>query len=232
MEQADHWHGGVSYRHGRHLSGCEGDEVSVELKVLQDNMQEALRAIEKLTKNEVLVGVTSSTNQRAGSEFGNAGIAYEAEYGSPACNIPMRPIFGPGLKRASPEIARILKLAAKRAIEGEPNAVNEGLEVVGLLGQTSVQMVITEGAFAPLAPSTVAARARRGSVGAKILMKMPEMKKGKMGEMDYYVAAKAYKNYMKSGSAKSWSNYLAPPLIDTGAFRQAITHITRERKRG
>lgn len=200
--------------------------MTVKLQVLQDNLQEALRAIDRLTKKEVLVGVTDSTNQRQDSEFGNAGIAYEAEYGSPACNIPMRPIYGPGLRRASPDIAKVLSVAAKLAIEGDPTAVDDGLEVVGHLARDAVQLVITEGNFAPLAQSTIAARARRGNQGAITLLKM---QKGKLKPGYWFLAATTYKKY---GGGKTMINYLAPPLLDTGAFRQAQTYIVRERKRG
>lgn len=195
--------------------------MGAKLEVKQDNLQQAMQAVARMTGKEALVGVTDSTNQRSDSEFGNAGIAYEAEFGSPACNIPMRPFLGPGLESKRKDISRVLEVGARLGMEGDLESVNNALEVAGNIGRAGAVEKIQEGNFVPLAESTIKARARSdhpGAAGAR-------------------VAAANYDKFLASTKAgqtimgKPWLNFYAPPLIDTGAFIQSITYVVRDKKR-
>lgn len=63
-----------------------------------DNAQAILDALKSLTKKDVLVGIPAEDSDRDDVSFGNAGIGYINEYGSPAQNIPPRPHLVPGVK--------------------------------------------------------------------------------------------------------------------------------------
>ncbi|HAX2567517.1 TPA: hypothetical protein JW640_001108 [Escherichia coli] len=56
-----------------------------------DNAKAILDALRSLTKKDVLVGIPSEDSERDDVPFGNAGIGYLNEYGSPEQNIPPRP---------------------------------------------------------------------------------------------------------------------------------------------
>ncbi|HCA7460069.1 TPA: hypothetical protein MX372_004907, partial [Enterobacter roggenkampii] len=63
-----------------------------------DNAQAILDALKSISKKEVLVGIPEEDSEREDVPFGNAGIGYVNEYGSPAQNIPPRPHLIPGVK--------------------------------------------------------------------------------------------------------------------------------------
>ena len=197
--------------------------MGAKLVIAQDHLQEALRAVAALTNREALVGVTDSTDQRGGAEFGNAGIAYIAEFGSPVNNIPMRPFLGPGLDDKKNDIARVLRVGAKLAMEtGDVTLVENALEVCGNLGREGAVDRITGGMFAPLAKSTIEARARSdhpGAAGARVAV----------ANYDKFAVATAKGETM---GGKPMLNFYAPPLIDTSAFLHSITYIVRDKKRG
>lgn len=65
-----------------------------------DNAKAILDALRSLTKKDVLVGIPSEDSGRDDVPFGNAGIGYLNEYGSPEQNIPPRPHLVPGVKSA------------------------------------------------------------------------------------------------------------------------------------
>ena len=147
------------------------------VRIVTDNTENLLRNITKLTNTETVVGITGSTNPRSDSSFGNASIAFIAEFGSPAANIPMRPIFGPGLDKVRKQLFGLLKNAGIAAAEGRMSDMASQFEAIGLVAQQSIQQVITDGQFVPLAISTIRARARRtssdqGTVGAKEFLKI------------------------------------------------------------
>lgn len=64
-----------------------------------DNAKAILDALRSLTKKDVLVGIPSEDSGRDDVPFGNAGIGYLNEYGSPEQNIPPRPHLVPGVNR-------------------------------------------------------------------------------------------------------------------------------------
>lgn len=68
------------------------------VKVTTDNAQAILDSLKALTSKEVLIGIPAEDSDREDVPFGNAGIGYLNEYGSPAQNIPPRPHLRPGVK--------------------------------------------------------------------------------------------------------------------------------------
>lgn len=134
-----------------------------------------VKAMRDLAKMQLLVGIPSDDEPNLGDGSGsnvrndgpatNALIAYVAENGSPARNIPARPFLVPGVEAGMPQAEPYLKAAAEAAISGSTGAVERNLMAAGLVLQGAVRQEITTGDFAPLAPSTVAARRRRGHQG-------------------------------------------------------------------
>lgn len=65
-----------------------------------DNAKAILDALRSLTKKDVLVGIPSEDSGRDDVPFGNAGIGYLNEYGSPEQNIPPTTLtWSPALNR-------------------------------------------------------------------------------------------------------------------------------------
>ena len=154
-----------------------------------DNAKAILDALRSLTKKDVLVGIPSEDSGRDDVPFGNAGIGYINEYGSPEQNIPPRPHLVPGVKSAEEQTVPQLKAAAQAALDGNAAGAESYMTITG---------------FTPLADSTVEARARRGRKGATL-----ELARRAAGE--------------------SPGTELAKPLIDTGQYRRAITHVVRDK---
>ena len=168
-----------------------------------DNAQSILDALKSLTKKDVLVGI-SEDSEREDVPFGNAGIGYVNEYGSPAQNIPRRPHLIPGVKSVEEQTLPQLKAAAQAALDGNEVGAERALNQAGTLAANGVRRYMTITGFTPLADSTVEARARRGRKGAKA-----ELARRAAGELP--------------------GTDLVKPLIDTGQYRRAITHVVRDK---
>lgn len=130
--------------------------------------------VEELTKSQVLVGVpredtTRKSNEKKGP-MNNATLAYIHDKGSPAANIPARPFMVPGIKAVQPRVAQVLKTGAQAVLQGAPSGMPNALHKAGLIAQASIRGKINEGIPPPLAPSTLAARRRRGRKGEKPLV--------------------------------------------------------------
>lgn len=78
----------------------------------KDRFRATMLALHKLVRERVLVGIPEFANERKDGDFGNAAIGYISENGSPVKNIPARPWLVPGVRKAAPDIANILKQAA------------------------------------------------------------------------------------------------------------------------
>lgn len=174
------------------------------LTVRADNAQSILDALKSLAKKDVLVGIPGEDSDRDDVPFGNAGIGYINENGSPAQNIPARPHLKPGVSSVQDKTIPLLMQAAQNALDGNTSAAERALDQAGTVAADGVRRYITTAGFTPLAGSTVAARARRG-------------RKGAIAEM----------NSRATGNAPDNSN--ARPLIDTGQYRRSITHIVRDK---
>lgn len=156
------------------------------LTINGDNVQSILDAIKTLANKDVLVGIPEGESDRDDAPFGNAGIGYVNEYGSPAQNIPPRPHLKPGVKSVESQTLPQLRAAALAVLNGDSAGAEQALERAGTLAANGVKRYMTITGFTPLADSTLAARKRRGRSGNK-------------------------------------------PLIDTGQYRRAITHVVRDK---
>ncbi|MDT3751101.1 hypothetical protein ROT99_01780 [Citrobacter freundii complex sp. 2023EL-00966] len=180
-----------------------------------DNAQAILDALRSLTKKDVLVGIPSEDSEREDVPFGNAGIGYVNEYGSPAQNIPPRPHLIPGVKSVEEQTVPQLKAAAQAALDGNAAGAERALNRAGTLAANGVRRYMTITGFTPLADSTVEARARRGRKGAKAEL----ARRSADGKL----------NAINPDSGQLISNENVRPLIDTGQYRRAITHVVRDK---
>ncbi|EGN2276767.1 hypothetical protein QPG87_002977 [Salmonella enterica] len=169
-----------------------------------DNAQAILDALKSLTKKDVLIGIPAEDSERDDIPFGNAGIGYINEYGSPAQNIPPRPHLVPVVKSVEEQTVPQLKAAAQAALDGNADGAERALNQAGTLAANGVRRYMTTTGFTPLADSTVKARARRGRKGASA-----ELARRSAGEAP--------------------GTDLAKPLIDTGQYRRAITYVVRDK---
>lgn len=180
-----------------------------------DNAKAILDALRSLTKKDVLVGIPSEDSEREDVPFGNAGIGYVNEYGSPAQNIPPRPHLIPGVKSVEEQTVPQLKAATQAALDGNAAGAERALNRAGTLAANGVRRYMTITGFTPLADSTVEARARRGRKGAKAEL----ARRSADGKL----------NAINPDSGQLISNENVRPLIDTGQYRRAITHVVRDK---
>lgn len=141
--------------------------MAIEVKA--DRTREMLKAVENLTKMEVLVGIPAGSDRTGGGPT-NAMLGYVHEYGSPARNIPARPFLHPGIRAAQSKIEAVFRKGADAALSGDEKAGDVALNSAGLIGMTEAKKMITSGNFAPLKPATIAARRRKGFYSEKPLV--------------------------------------------------------------
>jgi hypothetical protein len=170
--------------------------------VRSDNTKAVFESLREISKKEVLVGIPEEDSQRDDIPFGNAGIGYVNEKGSPAKNIPARPHLEPGVKSVEAQTIPLLKAAVLAAIDGNMSGAERALNQAGTVAANGVKRYMTITGFTPLAESTLKGRAARGRKGAA-----------------KELASRAAGNLPDNANAR--------PLIDTGQYRRAITHVVR-----
>ncbi len=178
-----------------------------ELKV--DKLPEVFKAIDALTKTEILVGVPSEKDPRKGDHFGNAAIAYVQDKGSPAAHIPARQFMEPGIQNVQAEITAQFESAGRLAFT-EPNRVEVILNKIGLMASQSIKAKIQEGIPPPLAPSTIKGRIRRV--------------KGKRRREKIAAALEAGTPLSRQGGEAG----IFTPLISSGNFLNSIMYVLRK----
>jgi len=128
------------------------------LTIVRDNLAKVSKAIDGIGRSRVMVGVPADKADRKEGPINNAALAYIQENGAPEVNIPPRPFMKPGVASVQPQIAAGLKKAGEFALQGRADAVNRQFHRVGAIGRDAIKAKITDGPFAPLKPSTIAAR--------------------------------------------------------------------------
>lgn len=179
---------------------------AIKVTQIADRSAAIKQAFKALDGNRVLVGIPEDKSQRQADAdgtmppIGNAAIGYIQEHGSPANNIPARAFLVPGLRKVVAETVNLLRDSARQALAGNPGVVTTNFNKIGLLAVNSVRAMFVDNDWAPLAPATLAARARIGG-------KPPKKRKGQPAPMP------------------KRSN----PLINTSQLRKAITYVVRGR---
>lgn len=130
--------------------------------VTVDKLAAVGAAVTELAKTRVLVGIPSEKSPRADDEINSAALLYIHEHGAPEAGIPARPTLYPGLKDARDKTNALLGQAGTLALSGDAAASGKAFAAAGMVGRDAVKNRIGSNTPPPLAPSTLAARRRRG----------------------------------------------------------------------
>jgi phage gpG-like protein len=180
--------------------------------ITKDELPRLLEAVKKLTTRRVLVGIPDTTATRKpdpndpSNDVNNAELGYIHEFGAPEKNIPARPFLMPGIADARDKLVARLKKAGEGALSGSLPDIDKALTACGLVAVDAVQNKIETGPFVPLSPLTIRQRLTRTA---------------------------AYKAAGPAKQAKMMKDFLATenkPLIDTGALKNSITFVLRDKK--
>lgn len=180
-----------------------------------------VKAIEKKT---LLVGIPGGQEQPATSKGTPPPlhvIGYIMEHGDEERGIPPRPFLKPGVEGVKDEIVAQMAKGAQRAMASGLeqldtrflSEMDNGMRAAGLIAQAAVKQKMRDGPFTPLAPATIAARARRRDKGT-----------GKLVNSVSTRNARKFRKLQAEGVPTEVLNDagLAKPLIDTGALLQAV----------
>lgn len=181
---------------------------TVKVTETYDNTAAIRRAVQKLTEQDVFIGIPEDKAAReAAGDTGisNAYLAYCHEHGVPENNLPARAALVPGIQDIQAEAAEILEDTAKKALDGNEGAVDTGLNKIGILGQNAVRARFVNNDWAPLADTTLD---RRRKVSETVNSKGETVKK--MG---------------KSRRERGALN----PLIDTSELRKKYSYVVRKK---
>lgn len=144
------------------------------LQVTSDFTKDFNRIVRGFKNDEILVGVPEVTTERNGLKEGpinNATILAINEFGSPANNIPARPVLKIGIQNAQEDIAVQFKLAAQDALKIGLSALPKYYERAGIIAANSVKKAINDqSGIEPPSEATIAAREARGFKGTKALL--------------------------------------------------------------
>jgi hypothetical protein len=112
------------------------------------------KAIDKLRKAEVLIGIPSSSAPRKG-RINNAQLLWLLEKGSPLRKMPARPVLRPAIASVQDLISAELLQSARAIFGGNPQLARTHLEKAGIIGANAAKRRFGSSALAPNAPSTI-----------------------------------------------------------------------------
>ena len=195
--------------------------ASSSLKITIDLSKALEDATKELLRRDLLIGIPGDAPARPAvpgekSPPSNAVIGYMQEFGDDEHNVPARPFLMPGVDDAKSAIAAGFKAAGMAVLDGKADGLENGLRAAGLAAQAAVKKKILDGEFAPLAESTLKARARR------------RLTNGKLSQAQTSKAARAELAARAAGADASTD---AKPLYDTHSLFNSITFVIRDRAR-
>ena len=110
-----------------------------EVRETDKQLQAVQKSIKELKKIDVLVGIPQEEAGREQNDITNAELLYIHTNGSPANNIPPRPIVEPAIQDSKEEIGTLLKEAILKALEGDTDGAMAGMERAGTQGENAVK---------------------------------------------------------------------------------------------
>jgi hypothetical protein len=141
------------------------------LKVTKDFTQDLKQIVKRFRNDSVRVGIPAEESKREGAKINNAALLAIHHFGSPANNIPARPVLSIGIRLAQEEIAEQFKIATQKALSQGFRAVRDAYERIGIIASNSVKKVInSQIEIEGPADSTIASRKARGFSGTKALI--------------------------------------------------------------
>lgn len=148
------------------------------VKVTSDFTKQFNEIIKKFKKDTVLVGIPEDTSERKNHDgINNATLLAINNFGSPANNIPARPVMEIGIRNAQEPIAAEFAKAAKEVLTKGPAAVDLYFNRAGMIAANSIKKAInSQEGISPPAESTMASRKARGFKGTKALIVTGQMR--------------------------------------------------------
>lgn len=148
------------------------------LKVTADFTKDVEEVIKTFQRDQVLVGIPEvKTTRKEDTPINNATILAINEFGSPANNIPARPVMAIGIRNAQAPIAEEFKKAAQDALKRGLPALSQYYNRIGLIASNSVKKAINlQEGIEPPSAATLAARKSQGFKGTKALIVTGQMR--------------------------------------------------------
>lgn len=148
------------------------------LTVTSDFTEDFNTVIKKFRRDEVLVGIPEETaERRENAPINNATLLAINNFGSPANNIPARPVMQIGIRNAQNEIAEAFKVGAKSALSKGVSSLPNTYNRVGIIASNSVKKAInSQEGIEPPSQATLQAREASGFKGEKALIVTGQMR--------------------------------------------------------
>lgn len=149
-----------------------------ELLVTADFTKDFNEIIKKFKRDAVLVGIPQDKSYRKDEDaINNATLLALNNFGSPANNIPARPVMSIGIKKAQPEIIEAFRQGAKSALSKGLSALSVAYNRAGIAASVSIKKVINaQEGIEPPSKATLAARKSKGFKGTKALIVTGQMR--------------------------------------------------------
>lgn len=146
--------------------------------VTEDFTENFKRIIKKFKRDAVLVGIPEEETARTGDEpINNATLLAINNFGSPANNIPARPVMEIGIRQAQPAIIEAFRAGAKKALSGGLGALSAAYNRAGIAASVSIKKAInSQEGIEPPSDATLRARLARGFKGTKALIVTGQMR--------------------------------------------------------
>lgn len=142
------------------------------LEVTVDFIKDFKRIVARFRNDQVLVGIPADNSKRNGDvQTNNATLLAINNFGSPARNIPARPIMAIGIRNAKDAIGEEFKKVTKAALSQGVSALSPAYNRIGIIASNSIKKVINsqEGIVGP-SPLTLALRKSKNFAGTKALL--------------------------------------------------------------
>jgi len=156
--------------------------MNVSLKESDDKIIDKLNdVVKRFRSDKVLVGIPQDENSRHDEnhdqEINNASLLAINHFGSPAQNIPARPVMSIGIKKAQEQIAEQFKICAQKVWTEGFEALDKYYERAGIIASNSVKKVInSQNGIKPPSQATLASRKSAKFPGKKALIVTGQMR--------------------------------------------------------
>lgn len=146
--------------------------------VTEDFTADFNKIIKKFKRDAVLVGIPEAEAPRQEDEpINNAALLALNEFGSPANNIPARPVMAIGIKNAQDEIAEAFKEGAVKALKKGADALPVAYNRAGIIASNSIKKAINaQEGIEPPSAGTLAKRKADDFKGTKALIVTGQMR--------------------------------------------------------
>jgi hypothetical protein len=109
---------------------------------------------------EVVVGIPQRSKSRGRGKINNAELLFIHTNGSPVRNIPPRPVIEPSIEANQEYIAAQLAVAAKAALDNDPDGVMQAMNRAGQVAANGAKQWFFDrrNGWKPLSPATIRAK--------------------------------------------------------------------------